>query len=202
MNLVLPLIASFFLLSLGVHAESDQRVLLNREGEAVCRLADKVGLGRPLSVPMEMEFSESLDECSHQQILSALAEASPEEIQAASAGLVPIVVGLGAAPAGCLVGTEINSTKDDPPKGYFRRGLENLGVISVVGSALAMLHLTGRELLHTLKTGPGKGPFWPRKPYLTALAGLGAGAFGTSFLCYILSSSHSSSGAKSVLNVR
>ncbi len=182
-NFILPFAISLFLFSSGVCAESDQRVLLNRDGEAVCRLADKVNLSWPQALRVEAESLLELDECNSHQILSALAEVPPEEIRAASVSALPIALGLGAAPMGCLMGMEAASP-EDVPKSYFKQQLATIGIFSVVGSSLAFLHLTGREFVHMVKAS--KISPLPRKSYLAALAGLGAGAFGTSFLCYIL----------------
>ena len=181
MNLILPLAISLSLFSSGVRAESNQRALVNREGESVCRLADKVNLSPPLTLRVEAESAHKLDECTPRQIFSALAEASPEDIRAAGAIGMPLALGLGAAPLGCLSGAKMNLERDEELS-YFQKKLETGGTFTALTSAGIFAWLTAKEVIYyTLSTSPAKRQI--RTPYLAALGGLGLGIFGTSYLC-------------------
>ena len=193
------LFAISLLSSPGTYAVAKQKVLLNRDGEAVCRLADKVNLPRPQALRVEAESAQELDECTSRQILSALAEIPPEEIRAAGISALPFLLGAGVATSGCLLGMENalekrneEENESTPEDDGLKKQLGIVADIAVLVSIGSFAWLTVKELIHMVNSPPikGRSVFLPRNTYLTTLAALGAGAFGASALCYILSSPH------------
>ena len=201
--------ATSSLFSLGTHAGAGQRVLVGQEGEAICLLGDKVNLPASLARHGETKSEQRLDECTPRQIFSALAETPPEEIQAAGVGLMPFVLGAGAAPTGCLIGMEsaleeerkkeYRDEDETSPESKFKQHLETTSTVTKWASIGVLIWLTGKEYIYGLSAPivKGRNIFLPRNSYLAALAGLGIGAFGASFLCYILNSPHGGENSSS-----